>query len=200
MRKTMELIISCSEGSLQFVCGFGVPVEELQFETVLTGIVFKSTHILPSTVFALRNHTTHPITEPYKIRTNVSKNFDFFDMKREYKNSNLNYISKYAKYRWLIYKVLEKFSENYGYAGRTCVLRTICEAADAPFHYGSGLLSEILHIILTPSTSADELTTHADNEYYHAEQIGRLGGPCNEIFKECTKSILTQFSQVFHFS
>lgn len=50
--------------------------------------------------------------------------------------------------RWTAYKVIEKLAETKGFKGRICVLRSICEAAEAPFTHRSGLLGELLHIVL----------------------------------------------------
>jgi hypothetical protein len=49
-----------------------------------------------------------------------------------------------------IYVPIETFLEKHGFQGRTCVLRSICEAARSPFHYEEmHLLEELMHAILT---------------------------------------------------
>jgi hypothetical protein len=49
-----------------------------------------------------------------------------------------------------IYFPLEGFLEDHGFDGRTCLLRSICEAAQSPFHdKETHLLEEIMHAILT---------------------------------------------------
>lgn len=48
-----------------------------------------------------------------------------------------------------------------------------------------------------PSTTADELSDHSDNEYLHAEQLGKSGAPCGQIFPECTTSLLNKFSGIY---
>jgi hypothetical protein len=49
-----------------------------------------------------------------------------------------------------LYVPLESFLEDYGFHGRTCVLRSICEAARSPFHFEEvHLLEEVMHAILT---------------------------------------------------
>jgi hypothetical protein len=48
------------------------------------------------------------------------------------------------------YVPLEAFLEDHGFDGRTCLLKSICEAAHSPFyHEEMNLLEEILHTILT---------------------------------------------------
>jgi hypothetical protein len=49
-----------------------------------------------------------------------------------------------------MYLPLQAFLQEHGFDGRTCLLRSICEAAHSPFfHKESGLLDEIAHAILT---------------------------------------------------
>ncbi|XP_047996255.1 uncharacterized protein LOC125234111 [Leguminivora glycinivorella] len=99
--------------------------------------------------------------------------------------------------RWDFYKIIEHMSERYGYSGRPCLLRTICEAAEIPFTYEHGLLGEIAHILFTPSTTQDELSHHTDNEYHAAERLGRSAdGNCESLFPECETSVLETFTEI----
>jgi len=48
------------------------------------------------------------------------------------------------------YLPIEAFLEDLGLDGRTCLLRSICEAAHSPFyHEEMNLIEEIMHAILT---------------------------------------------------
>jgi hypothetical protein len=48
------------------------------------------------------------------------------------------------------YIPLETFLEDHGFDGRTCLLRSICEAAHSPFyHEEMNLIDEIMHTFLT---------------------------------------------------
>jgi hypothetical protein len=48
------------------------------------------------------------------------------------------------------YIQIEEFLEDHGFDGRTCLLRSICEAAHSPFYHEEiNLLEEIMHAILT---------------------------------------------------
>ncbi|XP_053672682.1 uncharacterized protein LOC128723001 [Anopheles nili] len=98
--------------------------------------------------------------------------------------------------RWTTYKSMEKLSETYGLPGRPCVLRSVCEAAAAPFTHTGGIFAELLHIMFTPSSTTEELGEHRDNEYFRAEQLGRTGAPCERIFAECVHSLLDVFTGV----
>jgi len=49
-----------------------------------------------------------------------------------------------------VYIPLEAFLEDHGFDGRTCLLRSICEAAHSPFyHEEMNLIEEIMHAVLT---------------------------------------------------
>ncbi|XP_026493274.2 uncharacterized protein LOC113398640 [Vanessa tameamea] len=99
--------------------------------------------------------------------------------------------------RWDFYKIMEHMIERYGYSGRPCLLRSICEAAEVPFTYENGLLGEIGHILFTPSTTKDSLSHHTDNEYHAAERLGReAGNSCEMMFPECESSILETFTGI----
>ncbi|CAG4940034.1 unnamed protein product [Parnassius apollo] len=99
--------------------------------------------------------------------------------------------------RWDFYKIIEHMVERYGFSGRPCLLRTICEAAEVPFTHENGLLGEIGHILFTPSTTKDPLSHHTDNEYHAAERLGREAeGDCEALFPECESSILSTFTEI----
>ncbi|GAB0097675.1 uncharacterized protein DMENIID0001_133400 [Sergentomyia squamirostris] len=98
--------------------------------------------------------------------------------------------------RWNTYKGIEAIVSNSGYDGRSCVLRSICEAVQRPFSKESGLLAELFNIIFSPSSSNDKISHHTDYEYFYAEKQGKLGVSCEEIFKKCPVSILDVFTAV----
>ncbi|XP_055326697.1 uncharacterized protein LOC129580374 [Sitodiplosis mosellana] len=102
-----------------------------------------------------------------------------------------------ATSRWTLYKGIAAMAESKGLAGKPCVLRSICESAHTPFDYSNGILGEIMHIAMSPSTSHDEIVDHTDNEYLHAEKLGSEGAPCEYVFNECKASLLEQFSGVY---
>lgn len=61
-------------------------------------------------------------------------------------------------------------------------------------------LIEIFISYIRPSSSADKLSKHSDNEYYYAEYLGHSGGDCQRVFKNCARSLLDYFSNVHHLS
>ncbi|KAJ8979135.1 hypothetical protein NQ317_016753 [Molorchus minor] len=74
--------------------------------------------------------------------------------------------------RWEIYRILEDISERKGLGGRTCILRSICEAADVPLDKHNGLFEEMFQILFSPSTTKEDINHHTDNEYYAAQDLG----------------------------
>lgn len=54
-----------------------------------------------------------------------------------------------ARSRFTLYKGLEKLAGASGVPGRPCLLRSICETAEAPFTYSNGVLGELAHLIMT---------------------------------------------------
>lgn len=93
--------------------------------------------------------------------SSILENYSIENNPMEYKLSNAAYLDdelykeEYKKQRnmdntrWTIYKTLEGIAENKGFSGRACVLRAICESAQASFSYHSGIIAELMHIILT---------------------------------------------------
>ncbi|GFG28154.1 hypothetical protein Cfor_08248 [Coptotermes formosanus] len=84
------------------------------------------------------------------------------------------------------YEIVERRFASYGLKGRQCLLRTICETAESPLRH-NGLVGDILHIIFTPSSSADENLHPA---YRTAEKRGRRGQNCRSFYPKCPLGLL----------
>lgn len=98
--------------------------------------------------------------------------------------------------RWDIYSMLEAACNRLGLVGRACVLRAICEAADTTLQH-NGLAGEVLHILLTPSTTTEARRTYMDSEYYAAEKLGtEISGSCHLLYSECEVGLLDFISKV----
>ncbi|XP_030374272.1 uncharacterized protein LOC115623866 [Scaptodrosophila lebanonensis] len=159
---------------LQFIGGIGIPVEDLHFESITSGYVLKAEYFLPINASELTHHYLRP-----QAITGREEDVSSSD-------SPFNYASIY---RWMLYRGVETLLEKAGLPGQSCLLRVICEHAALPLSHESGLLAEILHIILTPSSSQDALAKHTDRDYLMAERFGRRGGDCRAAFaKKCKKS------------
>lgn len=101
--------------------------------------------------------------------------------------------------RWDIYSMLEVTCDRLGIDGRACVLRAICEAADTTLQY-NGLAGEVLHVLLTPSTTMEERRNYMDSEYYAAERLGTdISGSCHLLYSECEVGLLDFISRVEYY-
>ncbi|XP_058116974.1 uncharacterized protein LOC131284570 [Anopheles ziemanni] len=81
-----------------------------------------------------------------------------------------------------IYRVLEKLlrlSLGADRKARECLLRTVCEVADAPLSH-NGLVGELLDVILTPQ-EIDVLPP----EFLLARKYGENGVACERVFSGC---------------
>uniref|UniRef100_A0A1B0CF04 Putative secreted protein n=1 Tax=Lutzomyia longipalpis TaxID=7200 RepID=A0A1B0CF04_LUTLO len=110
------------------------------------------------------------------------------------KNPHKRDVSESLLTRKKIYKILESKLQNHGYRGRACLLRSICESAEGPIHELNGVIGDVFHIILTPSSSVRE---DIHEEYYRAEELGRKG-ECSKYKKYCPQCILDYISDLMH--
>ncbi|XP_033312452.1 uncharacterized protein LOC117212083 [Bombus bifarius] len=108
------------------------------------------------------------------------------------------YYSRTQKSRWSIYKVLEKVADIYGFGGKACLLRAICEAASAPFDGTHGLLGQLLQVFFKPSSTDERYDEYGDREYRAAERLGEQMSTenCHALYPECRRSVLDVFSTV----
>lgn len=150
-----------------FLCAIGIPVGDLPFETVVSGYALRMQYFLPTNATQLTRIylKPQPITDR-RLKPNLS-----------------------SIYRWILYRGLEMILQNLGQAGHSCLLRAICEHASHPLSHESGLLGELLHIVLTPSSSRDTPTMSKEQAYLRAERIGRRGVSCEEVYaRKCKRS------------
>ncbi|XP_037720248.1 uncharacterized protein LOC119553728 [Drosophila subpulchrella] len=160
---------------VQFIGGIGIPVEGLHFESVTSGYVLKAEYYLPTN----STEITRVYLKPMAITG-----------REEDQDSTYG-----ALYRWIIYRGIEMVLENMGLPGRSCLLRLICEHAALPLNHESGLLGELLDIVLRPSSSVDQLGQSSDREYHTSEHFGQRGGDCQAAFaSKCKKSPLELIS------
>ncbi|KAF2888019.1 hypothetical protein ILUMI_18154 [Ignelater luminosus] len=88
------------------------------------------------------------------------------------------------------YDALEYKINSHGYPGKECLLRAICEAAEYTLE-NNGVLGDILHILLAPSSSKSE---DLSPEYENAENYGKLKKHCRKYVKNCSVSFLALIS------
>ncbi|XP_064545821.1 uncharacterized protein LOC135433599 [Drosophila montana] len=185
----------------KFLAGFGIPVQDLKYETVTTGYVLKASYYLPNSAKQIRTKDVHDITER-KLMDNAT----IFQRAMQKTDEEVGLTTRVIEetsqalsdYRWAVYKSFEAMAIRMQLNGRQCILKSICESAASPFDERNGLLGELLHILLTPSSSIDALSEHTDNDYLHAERLGHAGADCDKVYAKCEKSLLEHFSDVHH--
>ncbi|XP_061719881.1 uncharacterized protein LOC133527010 isoform X2 [Cydia pomonella] len=100
--------------------------------------------------------------------------------------------------RRLLYTSIEAMLEKNSFPGRACLLRAICEAAASQLR-DNGVLGDLLHLTLTPSTSMEE--TDVEDCFYEAEYRGTLHD-CVKYLRHCPISpldyISVQTEQLFY--
>ncbi|XP_012284503.1 uncharacterized protein LOC105701921 [Orussus abietinus] len=94
--------------------------------------------------------------------------------------------------RRTIYNLLEAKFESIGFPGRQCLLRSICETAHYPVHLRNGVLGDIMRIVFTPSSSADE---GLPLEYTLAERVDSTEG-CFATYPLCPFGIYDYITEV----
>nr|XP_053637653.1 uncharacterized protein LOC128692527 [Cherax quadricarinatus] len=101
--------------------------------------------------------------------------------------------------RSALYNHLKAAFDKAGLDGRSCLLRTICDVAEAPFE--QGLFGEMINIILTPSLAGRPETKEERKEYDHiieAELHGKLNGGCEERYHQCQVSLFDLLPYAVH--
>ncbi|XP_055910068.1 uncharacterized protein LOC129944566 [Eupeodes corollae] len=96
--------------------------------------------------------------------------------------------------RKMFYNILTQRFQMYGYNGRSCLLRLICETNASRIGENNGFLGSVIHIIFTPSSSKNDKLSKA---YYRAEIDGEQGG-CQKYWKECPDNIFDFISTPVH--
>ncbi|XP_053962634.1 uncharacterized protein LOC128866147 [Anastrepha ludens] len=160
----------------QFIGGIGIPAD-LSYESLTTGHVLKAEYWLPYNATVFRENPFWP--EYYNKYNNT---FPMYALQ-----------GRQSTLRWSLYSYAANRLDSYGYKGMECVLKAICEASSISFRRGHSIFAELIHIFLSPSTSADKATPEGLH-YKQAEQIGRNNGDCD--FYDCKISLLNWISSV----
>lgn len=150
----MLLIVTLAiEFRLKFVAGIGIPVD-IEPESMLIGYVFKAQYFLPYNVTQLRpTRLVRDVAIEHMGIDGNGQKFETYDEEVQVKdakslNSQHNSDEDDDEVRWIIYRALEYILKQKRIDGKQCVLRAICEAVQLNFAHESGLLGEILHILL----------------------------------------------------
>ncbi|XP_019772532.1 uncharacterized protein LOC109546141 [Dendroctonus ponderosae] len=164
-RKKRWLVYKEGTNWVSVIFGIGIPVP-LQFQSLTLGMVMKAFYLLPTN----STYYTHPTISTIRRKRSAT--------------------------RWKIYEIIENYLERNKYPdGKACLLKSICEVSAVPLEQNTGLIAEIFHSILTPSSTDDEIENHIHNEYHAAEKIGKEVKNCAHIFPECPIDPVQQFSK-----
>ncbi|XP_023313157.1 uncharacterized protein LOC108910280 [Anoplophora glabripennis] len=94
--------------------------------------------------------------------------------------------------RKFVYNMVESNIQSYGVPGKPCLLRAICEAAEFSTQ-STGVLGDLLHILLTPSSSKND---DPMIDYAEAEEYGKNKKHCKKYSKKCSLSVLNLVSKL----
>ncbi|KAK8738501.1 hypothetical protein OTU49_003909 [Cherax quadricarinatus] len=106
--------------------------------------------------------------------------------------TQVSYAGRMDDDRLGIYTVLIDTLSRFGVDGKSCLLRAVCEVAEAPLR-DDGLLGEILNIILTASYGSSSSQMY---DYVNAEYYGRVYGDCWSAYPQCPMSIFKMFDEI----
>ncbi|XP_068202953.1 uncharacterized protein [Palaemon carinicauda] len=102
--------------------------------------------------------------------------------------------------RTVIYNTIEGAIEQIGANGRHCMLRAICDVAEAPFD--QGILGDIINALLTASIAGRPVDPDENQDYdtyIEAELHGKLNGNCEQRYIKCRVSpfdLIPQFLEL----
>lgn len=182
---------------LQFIGGFGIPLP-LERESVTTGYVLRGQYYLPYNATQLYPDFagTNPITKlALASGTQLWKRSIVEKHEGEFKVLEESPIQDRS--RQFFYDAVITTMEAKGLPGKPCLLRAICESARHTFGYHSGVLGEILHILLSPSSATGQSELLANLEFAAAESLGKTQHvPCERLYAECTSSVIDLISEI----
>ncbi|XP_050088140.1 uncharacterized protein LOC126572676 [Anopheles aquasalis] len=81
-----------------------------------------------------------------------------------------------------VYRMIELNLERFGYAGKRCILRMICDLAQDPMHHENGVFGDLLQLLFTPSLSKHE---QLPGEFERAERLGLEHRNCTKYQAHC---------------
>nr|XP_003700028.2 PREDICTED: uncharacterized protein LOC100877463 isoform X1 [Megachile rotundata] len=169
---------------LQLILGLGLPMEV--DVSLIMGYVVKFNYALPSNASYLTDSYVRydrSISPGVQVDENDESSLD-----HQVEEPIIN--------RWEIYEILESVLGD-SRSGKACLLRAICEASAVPFSRVHGLSSQLIHLLLTPSSTSEPFRTSYDRVYRAAEIMGRQAiTSCDNLFPECSESPLEYFTEV----
>ncbi|XP_065157090.1 uncharacterized protein [Atheta coriaria] len=157
---------------VQMVMGIGLPIE-VQDNSITMGAVVKSYYELPNNVTQYTNPTIDIERKKRRRRATPS--------------------------RWDIYNTLQDFIKSFGFSdGKSCLLNSVCESSKHNFDPNAGVLAELLHLLLTPSTTSEDVENALDRDFYVAEMTGKrtTNIDCQRLYP-CESNLVQKFTRLF---
>lgn len=115
------------------------------------GYVLKAQYFLPyntSQLYPTRLSRDIKDDEYIQHQQQQFKNNDY-EIENEHETQTVGYGDVEDGVRWSIYQAMDIFlRRQMKIDGMQCILRAICEATQLPFTHESGLLGELMHILL----------------------------------------------------
>ncbi|KAG0715445.1 hypothetical protein GWK47_011913 [Chionoecetes opilio] len=127
-----------------------------------------------------------PVTGTIGLNTIVLATVFVFKLPTEYFSIGRSYQNTAADERAFLYSNIESILDGFGYDGRACTLRTLCEIAESPFEHD--LYGELINLVLSASKSPNNSVEYDD--YMLAEHYGSTYGDCASIYHTCPSSVL----------
>ncbi|XP_034240199.1 uncharacterized protein LOC117644694 [Thrips palmi] len=191
-RHARNLVFYPAGNKVQIQMGVGIPLQ-LPHQAVTTGFILKSNYRTPS------NATMYTRPQEY---------FSSRSARAAANAPDAGGLTEHLASRWDLYTALQGTLEQLGGgagSGRQCLLRAVCEAAAFTVRH-DGLLGELLHVLLTPSTTSDPMRQRQDAEFHAAEAVGRQArsaedpvDACARTFRGCATSALDLFTRVMSY-
>ncbi|XP_063701688.1 uncharacterized protein LOC134831799 [Culicoides brevitarsis] len=158
--RTSKILIYNRGGSIRMVCGILVPTFIPKWQNINMLVNWSVGFNMP--------------TNANEWLQKFSGNANWAVTKR-----SMDVIEKGDDTRQRFYNFIEKEFARFGSKGHECLLRTICEVAEAPITH-NGLIGELMQLVFTPGD--DE---QVNIEYKLAKKAGYHGADCQELYHEC---------------
>ncbi|XP_064101714.1 uncharacterized protein LOC135212198 [Macrobrachium nipponense] len=143
----------------------------------------------PGSVFVVEFFFTVPITAPAgvsePVEINVPYRFKLPNITADLFGGKEKQMKHESSDRLDMYGVVEGLLSKFGFDGKACVLRAICEKAQLSL-VKAGMLGEFIETILSASSS-----TYSDQmyEYQLAEYYGSAHADCRSAYPSCLMSL-----------
>ncbi|XP_077290261.1 HDC15381 [Arctopsyche grandis] len=150
-------------GTFKLLLGWAIPIKNPANVSLVFGFNFQFQYPVPPNI------------------TFFDKYFPYVNVARRKRDVETDLV-QYEQERRVLYHSLENSMNHMGINGTQCMLRTICEASEAPIHH-DGYFGELLHHILSPRY--DEFSDNSLIDYGAARKAGENFYDCKRLYPHC---------------